>query len=459
MFWNPKDRDGWRLDIVSLLAVLGESAMSRHSLPMTASRLCMLPRIVPAPQSLLISTRPYRLKPERANIAGIHSGVVHDEVNHFASRIYSISLPKFTVRHVTIRYRTAPSSGGAETSEPQTPTSPLSNAPPQADIESDARTEARAKRLFARFRLRRRTTILNSWGAGFRKSENIIRPQRFSPLALLAVGSCVLTMGLLLLAILLGDGIAVISIVTISLTSSITGLSSFWRPCMISRKAQGDVPAGDLVLRTRHGAFVIIRCEEGVARELFTSTEECEYWLGEKMFNVLAGIATFLLMLGVLLMGNCTRTMQAALGGSYILLNGCYQVAALLSDQRYWDFSRYEVVHHEAYQEDNYTDALWKAIDISGRIGWVNAMQAAPETSAWKLWLSLAEQNIGKSWDPRRCLDDLVKDEKKRWKEKDDERKGKANVQTGQRPTAPVSEASRGRSGPSAGVSISEGGG
>lgn len=67
-------RRGWRLDIVSLLAVIGESSMADHSQAMTSSWTCLLPRLVPAPQVLLKAIRPGRLPQVPATVVGVHSG-------------------------------------------------------------------------------------------------------------------------------------------------------------------------------------------------------------------------------------------------------------------------------------------------------------------------------------------------------------------------------------------------
>ncbi|KAI4112704.1 MAG: hypothetical protein LQ345_006186 [Seirophora villosa] len=61
MFEFPSSRNDWRLDIVSILAVLGESHIKIHAQAITASRLCLLPRLLPNPQALLQQARPKRL--------------------------------------------------------------------------------------------------------------------------------------------------------------------------------------------------------------------------------------------------------------------------------------------------------------------------------------------------------------------------------------------------------------
>ena len=95
MGWLPTgtngNGDGWRLDIVSLLAVIGESAMAEHSQAMTSSWTCMLPRIIPAPQALLKPARPTRLPYLDSAVVGVHNGVKIDTFN--VSQVLGLLMP------------------------------------------------------------------------------------------------------------------------------------------------------------------------------------------------------------------------------------------------------------------------------------------------------------------------------------------------------------------------------
>ncbi|CUS10356.1 unnamed protein product [Tuber aestivum] len=373
----PNTREEWRLDIVSLLAVVGESAMSAHSQPLTASILCLLPRILPAPQALLKPSRPSRLPPTHAIIAGVHSGLRVDELNHFAGHISNINLPKFAIRVIRIKHNS----------------SLLVSGPGCRNLLPEKEYPHRV----------------------FRTPKGVIHARAFSPLACLTVASSLLSAGLIIWACFLRDGVACVAIALISLTSTVIGLSNFWHPSLISRKQRTLVPPGDLVIRTRQGAFVIIKCREEVARELYTSTEECKYVVGDQVYRGLVGVGTFLLMCGVVLMGNCTWVMQAALGVSYILLNGLYQVAALLPTSWHWDFSRYtwEEIKDESSQQETYTQALWQAIKASGNTEWVRLTNAAPASGAWNTWLEEAQDHINAgctgNWDPQDALSKLLR--------------------------------------------------
>ncbi|EEQ89291.1 hypothetical protein RJZ56_000602 [Blastomyces dermatitidis] len=365
----PENRDDWSLDIVSLLAVIGESAMSAHSQPLTASILCLLPRILPAPQALLRHERPTRLPSIPAHIVSIHSGTLLLELNHFANLVYNIDLPSFAVREIRIKHREG-----------------------YADTLSDEK------------KLRNRI---------LRTPKGVIHAQPFSPLALLSVASFLLSVGLCAWAIILEDGVAVIAIVVVSFTSSIIGLSSMWHPNLTVRKRKTVVPDGDLIIRTRQGAFIIIRCTEEIARELYTGTEECSYVVSDQIFRALVGVGTFLLMSAVILMGNSTWTMQAALGGSYVLLNGCYQIAALFPRGWHWNLIRYEMKEIRNTDAQTYTQALWKAIHVSKFTDWVRVSGAAPNSEAWRAWIDLAGDNLhDENWDAQKALDELLNAEK-----------------------------------------------
>ncbi|PGH11900.1 hypothetical protein AJ79_04592 [Helicocarpus griseus UAMH5409] len=361
----PRDRDDWSLDIVSLLAVIGESAMSAHSQPLTASILCLLPRILPAPQALLRHSRPTRLPSVPAHIVSIHSGTLLVELNHLANLVYNIDLPSFSIREISIKHR----QGYEET-------------------------------LHDEKKLRNRV---------LRTPKGVIHARPFSPLAILSVASFFLSVGLCAWAVILEDGVAVIAIVVVSVASSIIGLSSMWHPNLTVRKQKTAVPDGDLVVRTRQGAFIIVRCTEEVARELYTGTEECSYVVGDQMFRALVGIGTFLLMSAVILMGNSTWTMQAALGCSYVLLNGCYQIAALFPKEWHWNLERYELDELQKLQTKTYTQALWNAIRVSQVTNWVRVSHAAPNSEPWRAWIDLAGDNIhNPDWDAQGALGSLL---------------------------------------------------
>lgn len=381
-FTSKKD---WRLDVVSLLAVIGESSMSKHAQPLTASWLCLLPRLIPAPQALIRPARPGGLPSQAAHVVGVHSGNYLQELNYFANLIHPISeLKRHSIREVYIEHR------------------PL-------------RDEAANKH---------------------NKVKEIVT-KTFSFLNFLTVGSTVLSLALLVWSIIHQDGPACLAILIISVTSSLVGWASYWHPLLTERIYRSDVPPGDIVIRTRNGAFVIVHCTEEVARELYVGAEDCEYVLGTRPAQVLVGTGTILLMIGVVLVGNCTFEMQLALGASYIALNGLYWIAALLKPRQNWDLkTRYQWDEEPTIDCTSYTLTLYETIIAASRISrnvvgdiktsWVRTSRAAPDTVVWNKWLDeVAEKgntNVGgEAWDPVDCW--------KKIKENDDAENGIVKVE------------------------------
>src|ERR1700726_887146 len=107
-YWFPdgtNDGSAWRLDIVSLLAVIGESAMQEHAPAMTASWLCCLPRIIPAPQVLIKPTRPTRMPQVNAAVVGVKNGTFVQTLNYFPNIIHPIDdLPPFAFKVYDIKH-------------------------------------------------------------------------------------------------------------------------------------------------------------------------------------------------------------------------------------------------------------------------------------------------------------------------------------------------------------------
>jgi hypothetical protein len=198
--------------------------MSGHVQPATASRTCILPRFVPAPQSFLMTNRPYRLPPNiGASVVGIRSGSFSATLNFFPEILHGIDdLPRFSVKTITI------------TRAPDKPGEKDATAP-------------------------KRNITTKRWG----------------PMNLLSVVGFLFFVGLLVEAAVLEDGMAVIAIILLSFTSSVVGLGSMWHVDLQRRRSNREVPPGDVVVLGRQGAFLIVRCPEDVAREMYFGQERC----------------------------------------------------------------------------------------------------------------------------------------------------------------------------------------
>ncbi|KAJ8122821.1 hypothetical protein ONZ43_g1080 [Nemania bipapillata] len=446
---GPQDEGpaGWRLDVVTLLAVIGESSIAEHAQIITASVLCLLPRIIPAPQALLKPSRPQRLPETTAKMVGVYSGVVLDTVGFFANIIHPLDeMQPFAFRVLEIKHRDKNSAGGFEVRQPvsngsasffgklrpytRTNTN-LSMArsikgPPQDALDDEpgnqrARTVAFSSDVEAGpgpsplvRGITRRPTMrekVQDFVANPTLANTAARPAipatLYSPMHILEAFSALLTFAIIGFAAHQQDGTAILAVTLMGLASSVVGWASWWRPILMNRSHTNKVPEGDVIIRTREGAFLLVKCTEEVARELYSGTEECEYHVSGQAYRVLMGLGTFLIMVSVILLGNCKWYSQIFIGASYIVLNGIYWTMGLLPKRLFWDLSRYDfqdVTPPEAMNADKTTDpndpregvksftrTLWYAIRETKRTAWVKRSGAAPITPQWQKWLGEAE--------------------------------------------------------------------
>lgn len=436
--WFPtgtKEPPGWRLDIVSLLAVIGESAMAEHTQAMTASWLCCLPRIVPAPQVLIKPTRPARMPQVNAAVVGVKNGTFIQTLNYFPNIIHPIDdLAPFAFKVYDIRHSPKRVASINESSRRAFDCgTEVHQLPPPATAKTTSITidtaalnrDSQVKKRGTFQALGRIPTLSN-----LAKLPPRIPPRKMSPLNILAIFSFLLTCALFCYSVLNSDGIACIALVTISLASSIVGYASMWSPQLMRRTSSNEnVPRGDVVIRTREGAFLVVKCDENVARELYTGTEECVYTVqGLRIYRTLVATGTVLLMASVVFLGNCQFPEQLAIGISYILLNGLYWGAALINKKKLWDMELYDVkdvTPNDALDADkgdphdsdvekrpSFTRTLWYAIRETRDIGWARKSGAAPETKEWDNWLLEAGRMAnsgqeGRKWGAVHARDEM----------------------------------------------------
>lgn len=147
-----------------------------------------------------------------------------------------------------------------------------------------------------------------------RITEDEIHANFFSPLTMLSALGVLVAIGLLILAVFQEDPMALISLPLLAITSSLTGYGSRWDVKLQKRRVNVDVPPADVILKSGPGAFMLIRCTEEVARELYFGQEICDYHLSENGFRICAGLGTFTLMAAVVTLANCNWWMQASIG-------------------------------------------------------------------------------------------------------------------------------------------------
>lgn len=191
--------------------------------------------------------------------------------------------------------------------------------------------------------------------------------------------------------------------VLLSLLSSLIGLGNKWTLKLPERKIKkGRVPRGDVVIRYPKGSFLIVRCKEEVARELYFAPETIRYLLEHgPAYRILSLVGTMMLMGGVICLANASIHLQIAWAGSYMLLGSSYWIVAALPGKLHWDYSCYTVTNEclsdsdmsvKGYPSHNttFTQALWRAIVVAKSTEWVIRSNACPDTQAWRDWLNAA---------------------------------------------------------------------
>ena len=308
-----------------------------------------------------------------------------------------------------------------------------------------------------------------------RNNENPIKSKPFGPLTYVALLGFSLSAMLLGLSIHLRDGMSIVATVLLSLLSSLIGLGNYWTLKLPKRQTKEDkvptgdeggswkwlfrfsksnsnndlgtkdskrnarckidtaengtaekqedfVPKGDVVIRYPKGNFLIVRCHENVARELYFAPEEIAYLIEDAwIYRLLSLIGTMMLMGGVICLANARIESQIAWAGSYMLLGSAYWIVAALPSKVHWDTSCYTVTP-EALSDSkiytkghffskikkeypyspskNFTQALWKAIVASKDATWVRRKDHCPNTTVWDEWLHMARSCSREYMDP-----------------------------------------------------------
>ncbi|KAI9797297.1 MAG: hypothetical protein M1835_001315 [Candelina submexicana] len=366
--WFLKVFDDLQLDIVGFLAILGEGSVARNAQVTTLSSFALIPRLSPAPQAFYLHERPSRLPMKQGTVIGVYSGNVRYELNFFSNLLHTDTLQRFEVKIVRLSLSTP---------------------------EGDSRA---------------------------------INAYPFGPLFWLAIMGAVMSFALIVLSVVWNDGMSLLATILLSLISTVIGIGSRWT--LDLPEPRGDrrtVPNGDVVIYYPHGSFLIVRCEEAVARMYFTA-ESCNYYWNDNAYRTTALFASLMLMGGIVMLSNSTIKLQICWLGAYALLNAAYWAVAALNPARHnWDTTAFEI-EHEGYEGEetpptNYTEALWRAIAITRTTEWVKAATGiAPSSQNWVHFLREAEdaaqsrplefsQNrklILPHWDAQKALTDVM---------------------------------------------------
>ncbi|KAI5370282.1 hypothetical protein Slin15195_G011600 [Septoria linicola] len=363
IWWQAKSLDDFQLDIVGFLAVLGEGAVQANAQVSALSRLFLLPRLLPAPQALIRTTRPTELPPTAGKVTGVYSGNVKDHVHHIANILLHPDPPlaSYTVRCVEIK---------ATKSHLQDPS--------------------------FKDRFFRGQSTADSTSTNVRPP--LVKAKATGPQTWVTLLGFFEALVLLIASITFGDGMSVLATISLSLVSTMVGISNKWS--LRLPKATSNPTPGDVVIRYPNGSYLVVKCEEEVARALYFAPEEIDYYVTNPVtYRLLSLSATILLMLGIVFLANAKLQLQFGWAGAYVVINIAHWIAAALPQRYHWDLSGFSVREQSVAGgpvSDNFTEALWKAILLTKSVQWVEAGGAAPQTSVWKKWLWEAEDEANK---------------------------------------------------------------
>lgn len=364
MVWFPLRVDDsattWSFDIVGLLAVVGGSSITKHAQAITASPLVGIPRLLPAPETMLDTDRPATLPPvPGVTVVGVHTGKQLNELPFFADVILDTeSLEEYQFQSYRITYK-------------------------KTDTDAE------------------RNSI-----------PTYIPLRKFCPLNLLTLASILMTIALFVWAGLQRDAIGLLGLGTMSISTSTACLSAMWTPGVFPAHLfkSSNIP-GDVIIRTRRGALISVKCEDDVARELFEENHSCQYTFEGRFHQTLLATSTVLLMASIIFFSNCTWKIQIAVGLAYIILNLAYWAMALLTSPKdLWDIGvRYDAEVVEERTVDSLAGVLCVAIRTTGKIGWVKKASLAPSTKIWDRWLREAKKNLhNPTWAPDAAYNQLM---------------------------------------------------
>ncbi|KIX06398.1 uncharacterized protein Z518_04374 [Rhinocladiella mackenziei CBS 650.93] len=399
-----------QLDIVGIIAVLGEGSVTRNAQVTSLSWWSTIPRLLPAPQALLEHERKYRLPTAPGIVAGAYSGLVKREINFFAQLLHDQPLDDYQVELVQVTRKCV------------------------------------------------------------KEGERSFGPRKYGPLFWVSILGSLMALTLIGLSAHYHDGFSLLATIMLSMVSSFVGFGTHWtlvfKEPTISRERKAAIPRSDVIIYYPNGSIRIIRPESEQIARLYFQTEHAQYIIdgaatcGEETdemrlmgftdtpYRTLALLSTVMLMTGVVSLANSSNILQVAFAASYLLLNGIYWAVSALNPCKYhWqhaykveilpieplpshktdppaptgkieefkgivkrEWQRFESAWILSKRRDraekraktmvaaearNFTGALWTAIVFTGTSQWLNeATTIAPMNDAWREWLREAEKQV-----------------------------------------------------------------
>lgn len=322
----PKLHDDWNLDVVNILAFLGEHNIQACSQQICMSWTCFLPRLIPAPQYF--------------------DRMLHTDGSE---------LPAYSTRVLKIDWEYEKEDGCVK--------------------------------------------------------RRPIRPRLISPMSLIAILSCALSLELAAWALVLGDAVALTGILAMSFTTPLLCLGMRWTPRDVRGPLHftgGMLPPDTIVLKSPNGSFTVVECDVEIVNRLYFHPNHIDYMVSSFTGRGLSGTVGGIALVGsIVLFGSAVWTIKAALAVTYTVLNLLYWIAAIPPVCLSWHIDLVVSPPHITAHNDSLARCLWTTIYTTKKSEWVR--EHIPETMAWDEWLPEAQDQALKnlepeSWDPQVAL-------------------------------------------------------
>ena len=194
MHWIDNFND-LRLDIVGIIAILGEASITRNAQVTSLAWWSTIPRLMPAPHALLEHERKYRLPTAPGIVSGAYSGLVKKEINYFSQLLHPEPLDDYQVELCQVTRKDIPA-----------------NAPQP-----------------------------RSFG-----------PRNHEPLFWVSLGGSAMAVALIGLSVYYHDGFSLLATVMLSMVSSFVGFGTHWtlvfKEPPVTREREGAIPRSDVII-------------------------------------------------------------------------------------------------------------------------------------------------------------------------------------------------------------------
>ena len=418
---------------IPLIICVGEWMINRHHCvrSITASWLCVLPRMLSPIQIFETSRLPSQQPTQYTFVGHTFPRIVlierlNNDGPYIVPLIDALKLNEFKVFRIRLR------------------PSPVEQNVTDEDIYSGIETGSWPSKhamprsistLWTHTRLLRRRTQKRFAISPFLSAKICV------PFNILTLGSLLLTTGLIIWSIRVGDGYACVAIILMSFASSVVGWASKWTPAFdttvpdlgksrrprkyfeanslarlihrATRRSNMQSTEGTIILYTpMRQAFVVIHCTMEIAQRLygFNANRPIYYVQNRHAYRALRGLGAALLILSLGFLASSTWKMQTAIGGTYMLLTILWQLPGLSLKDWSYESTRLKIEEEypkgldDAHKEkpDNadseklpsFARTLWYAIRETKETEWAFRSGMIQNTQEWRLWLDEAQSNI-----------------------------------------------------------------